>query len=433
VPLFAYKGLNAAGKGVSGVQEAESPKALGATLKGKGIFLTEVREESPAKAGGAGAKGSGGAGAAGGGGGGGGLAARISQGLGREVRLLEPRIKAADVALLTQQLSTLVGAGLPLVESLNALVEQTEHPRLRLIIQQVREDVMQGTSLADALGRHKHFQGLYANMVRAGEASGTLDVVLQRLADFTEAQADLRAKVLGALLYPALLAGAGALMLSLLLTVVVPKITQIFADMEAALPIYTRILIFVSDVLSSYWWLLLALLALGTWLFMRWKAQPAGRVKWDRFTLKVPVFGDLLRTVAIARFARTLSTLLRSGVPILTAMDITKHVLGNVVLEKVIEDSTVAVREGEGLASPLKRSGEFPPMIIHMVAIGEKSGQLEEMLANVAKAYESRVGTRVTMLMRTLEPLTILILGGMVGFVVFSILMPLLKINEFAQ
>jgi len=427
MPVFAYKGLDGRGKAVTGVVEAESPKALGASLKGKGIFLTECREEKTSGAGSS-KRATALDRAA--------VAAEAAQArglVGRLTGIFRPIARVQDIALMTQQLATLIGAGLPLVESLNALVDQTERPQLRLVLQQVREEVTQGTSLADALARHKPFQGLYANMVRAGEASGTLDVVLGRLSEFTESQAELRGKVLGALLYPALLAMVGALMLSLLLTVVVPKITVIFADMEAVLPIYTRILIFFSDLLSNWWWLIAMLFGLGTWLFLRWKAQPAGRQKWDAFTLKTPVFGDLLRTVALARFSRTLSTLLRSGVPILTAMEIVKHVLENVVLEKVVEDATVAVREGEGLAAPLKRSGEFPPMIVHMVAIGEKSGTLEEMLGNVAKAYENRVNNRVQVLMRTLEPLTILFLGGAVGFVVFAILMPLLKIHEFAQ
>ncbi|HQB47105.1 MAG TPA: type II secretion system F family protein, partial [Polyangiaceae bacterium] len=290
------------------------------------------------------------------------------------------------------------------------------------------------TSFAQALELHpKVFPPIFVNMVAAGEVSGTLEQVLERLADFLESQAQLKGKVSAALAYPALMLIIGTVLISVLMVAVVPKVTSIFESLDQALPWYTQVLIAISDFLSGYWWLLLPTIALGVYLFNRWKKTKDGRLKWDTFTLKTPVFGPLLQMLAIARFAKTLSTLLSAGVPLLKAMEISNRVLTNALLERVVQDATGSIREGESIAVPLRRSGQFPPMVTHMIAVGEKSGQLEEMLESVSKAYDAQVDTRVQMLTSLLEPLMIVLMGGSVGFIAFAILMPLIQMNDFVK
>ena len=407
MPVFEYKALTAGGKAVQGLREAESPKTLRAALKRDGVFLTEVlgQKEQQAQA-------------------------------ARDVnvrRWVLRRVTPEDLAIMTRQLAVLVHAGIPLVEALAALIDQVEHERLKRVVSDVKQRVNEGASLADAMGGHPRvFTTLYVNMIRAGESSGALDVVLVRLADFTESQARLRAKVIATMIYPVAMLVVGVLVLAALFTVVIPKITKIFEDTKATLPWTTKVLIAVSTFMADWWWAVLLLAAAGVWGFLRWKATPAGRHRWDVFKLTVPVFGRLLRTIAIGRFARTLATLLKSGVPVLGAMDIVKNVVGNVRLAEVIEQARQAIQEGESIAAPLKRSGEFPPLVFHMVAVGERSGSLEEMLGNVADAYEDQVETTVTALTSLLEPAMIIGMGVVVAFIVFSILMPILQINTLA-
>jgi len=419
MPVFEYRGLTPAGKQVKGLLEADSSRSLRQQLKRSGVFLTDVLGEreadGPRRANGT-------------------AVAQPRQSLGsREVqlgKLLRGRVSSDDVAIFTRQLSTLLHAGVTLIDALAALVDQTEKERLKRITSDVRTRVNEGSSLADALGQHgKVFGSLYVNMVRAGEASGALDAVLARLADFTEGQAKLRQKVLGTLIYPVIMSIIGSGILALLMTVVVPKVTKIFESMKVTLPWTTRLLIFTSNVLADWWWLLLPLLGGAIFAFFRWKASPKGRPVWDRFVLRAPVFGSLVRMLAIARFSRTLATLLRSGVPLLTSMDITKNVISNGVLAGVVENARDAIREGESIAGPLKRSGEFPPLVHHMIAIGERSGQLEEMLLNVADSYETQVSVRIGALTALMEPLIIVAMGVAVAFVAFSILMPILQLN----
>jgi general secretion pathway protein F len=271
------------------------------------------------------------------------------------------------------------------------------------------------------------------NMIRAGEHSGALEIVLVRLAEFTESQARLRSKITGTMAYPAFMMVIGVVIMGVLFTVVVPKITRIFENTTAVLPWYTKTLIAVSQFAASWWWAMLLVVGAAAYGFLRWKKTPAGRARWDRFVLRVPVFGRLIRQIAIGRFARTLSTLLKSGVPLLVSLDIVKNVLGNTRLADVVDQARDSIREGESIAAPLKRSGEFPPLVHHMVAIGERSGALEEMLGNVANAYESQVETTITALTSLLEPVMIVSMGVVVGFIVFSVIMPILQINNLAS
>ena len=405
--VYAYRGIDARGKAVKGTRDADSAKALRTVLKRDGVLATEILEQSEA------AK----------------KAARDID-LGRLFR----RVSPMDVAVSTRQLAVLLRAGVPLVEALSALIEQLDHPELKAAFTDTRNQVNEGSTLADALKAHpKIFLTLYVNMVAAGEASGTLEEVLGRLAEFLDDQTRLQSKVRGALAYPIVMAVVVVLILFLMMSVVVPKVTAIFENFNQTLPWYTRLLIFVSDIFSNYWWLIAALMGGGIYWFRRWKATEEGRKKWDLFVLEVPLLGPLLIMVAVSRFARTLATLLASGVPVLTAMDITRNVLGNTELMRVVEEARASVREGEGIAKPLRQAGRFPPIVTHMIAVGERTGQLEEMLIHVADAYDQQIEVRVGVVTSILEPLLIVVMGAIVGGIAFAILMPLLQLNEMIQ
>lgn len=407
--VFEYRGIQASsGKAVKGYRDADNAKALRALLRKDGILLTQAQQETAERA----------------------------KSQKKEIDLLAflRRPNTADVAVMTRQLATLVRAGVPLVDSISALVDQVEKESLVRVLTAVRESLKSGTSFAKCLEPFpKVFPNLYVNMVAAGEESGTLEAVLDRLADFMESQARLKGKVTAALAYPVLMMFIGIVMVSVLMVAVVPKVVSIFDNLGQELPWYTRLLIFVSGVFSNYWWLLLLIAVGGSWYYRRWVKTPAGRLKWDTFMLRVPIFGRLNLLVAVARFSRTLSTLLASGVQLLTAMNIVKNVLGNALLESVVTTAIASIREGESIAEPLKRSGEFPPMVTHMIAVGEKTGQLEAMLDNVSRAYEADVETKVVALTSLLEPLMIMLLGGVVGFIAMAILMPLVQMNQLVQ
>ena len=465
--VFEYRGILAvSGKQVQGVRDADNAKMLRTVLKREGVLLTGAKETVKAR-------------------GRGGKAASAGP--------LFSRVSGSDVSMMTRQLATLVNAGIPLVESVGALIEQVEKIELKRVLTQVVDRLNEGSSLAKAVEpHHRVFSNLYVSMVAAGEASGTLEAVLERLADFMESQSKLRGKVGAALAYPALMVVIGSALITVMMVVVVPKVTAIFESLDRALPWYTQALIGMSHLVSSNQ-MLGFVLSVATFAFTRsalrdykdserakhvlfvalalvaggllilaafaveslgaytvgvvlgaaaglglawltaWLATEEGRMAKDGFLLKMPVFGPLVQMLAVSRFARTLATLLRSGVPLLKAMDIVKNVLDNAKLEKVIETAAGSIREGESIAGPLKRSGNFPPIVTHMIAVGERSGQLEQMLENVARAYDSQVETRVTALTSLLEPLMIVVMGGGVGFIAFAILMPLIQMNEFAQ
>ena len=407
--VFEYRGiLVATGKTVQGLRDADNIKALRGVLRKDGILLTTATEEAEAKA-------------------------KAQRAGNLNLKALLNRPNTGDVAMMTRQLATLVRAKIPLFEALTALIDQVEKDALKRALTNVRDSVREGTSFADSLKEHpKIFSDMYVNMVRAGEASGTLEAVLGRLTDFLEKQAKLRGKVGSALAYPILMIIIAVILISVLMVAVVPKVTGIFANMGKALPWYTSLLIGVSDFAAGYWWLVAILIGAGVYGFRRWNATPKGRLTWDRIVLKMPIFGPLVQRVAIARFSRTLATLLDAGVTLLQAMNIVRDVLGNAALEKVVENAASSIREGQSIADPLKASGVFPPMVIHMIAIGEKSGQLEEMLENVAEAYDSEVDNRVQMLTSLLEPLIIVVMGAAVAFIAMAILFPLIQMSEFA-
>ncbi|MGV3623107.1 MAG: type II secretion system inner membrane protein GspF [Archangium sp.] len=418
--VFEYKGLNATGKNVTGLKEAESPKALRAALRKDGIFLTDVVGQAeggikPGKGGKTGA----------------------SSGGGTEInfrKLAGGSINTDDIAVMTRQLATLLKAGVSLVDALSAMVDQVEKEKLKRILSDVKQRVNEGSSLGDALNTHvKIFGPLFVNMIRAGESSGALDSVLLRLAEFTEGQARLRQKIVGTMIYPAIMLVIGGGVLIMLMTVVVPKVTKIFDDMKVNLPWTTRLLIASSNFLQDYWFFVVPVFIASVFFFFRWTGSEKGKPVWDRVVLRFPVFGPLVRQLSVARFARTLATLLKSGVPLLNALDIVKNVITNSTMSAVIDTARDAIREGESIANPLKKSGEFPPLVYHMVGIGERSGQLEDMLLNVAESYESSVNVRIGALTALLEPMMIVLMGAVIAFVAFSILMPILQMNSMVR
>jgi general secretion pathway protein F len=419
VPVYSWKGLNTAGKSVTGTRDADGPKALRQLLRKDGIFITEHREvlaggqQAAARPG----------------------ASNVSV-LNRQVdfKAMLERVQPEEVAAFTRQLATLIKAGIPLAESLGALAEQGDNKKLQRVLAEIRQKVNEGSSLADTLSAHPTiFPDLYTNMVRSGEAAGNLDTVLSRLADFLDAEHTLRSKVSGALTYPIIMVVLGTIIMGVLMVVVVPKITSIFQDMGKTLPWNTQLLIFMSDLIGSYWWALIMVFGFSYWLYRRWSRKPKGKAVVDRVRLKLPLVGPLVRFVGVARFARTLATMLAAGVPVLAALEITKKVLNNTVLEKVVEEARDAIREGESIATPLKRSGQFPSLMVHMVAVGERSGQLEAMLENVATAYERDVEAKVSRLTTILSPMLIVCMALAVVFIVFSVLQPIMDMQNFVQ
>lgn len=409
MPAFAYTGLSKSGKAVKGIESADNVAALKQNLKRIGIFLTAVSETNQ-------------------------NLPSVGAG-GREIDLsaLFDRISQKLVSRNTRLLATLLCAGVTLPEALQALTDQVESRRFKGVLGDVANKVNEGSSLADAISRYPDvFLPLYINMVRAGEASGSLETVLLRIADFMDQQEELKGKVTSAMIYPLIMTVLSGGIVMMLMINVVPQITEMFDGMNAELPWNTRFLIWISDLLAAWWFLFLAAGFGVVWLFRRWRKTEGGRATGDTILLKIPVVGDLARKLAIARFARTLATMLASGVQLLQALDIVRSLLGNYVLEKVVGTARENIREGEGIAPALKRSGEFPSLVTHMIAVGERSGQLEQMLVDVANAYDREVNIALTRMTATLEPLMIVLMGGSVGFIVFSIMQPIMLLNEMA-
>jgi general secretion pathway protein F len=408
VPLFEYKGINSGGKAVRGLKDAANKGALREQLQRAGIYVTEANEK-------------------------GGRAQPKGSGLSREVNIsfLGERVSVREVAVMTRQFATLQKSAIPLVECLNALTDQAENQKLKTVLATVKDKVNEGSSLAVALAEHpKVFSDLYVNMIKAGESSGNLDIVLDRLSDFMDSQVKLRAKVVGAMTYPAIMTVVGFGLILMLFSFVIPRVTGIFKQQKKALPFITELMLSISDFVSGYWWLMI-LAGVGAYVgFSRWKVSPKGKPHWDAWVLKMPIVGGLVRMIAVSRFSRTLATLLASGVPLLKAMDIVKNILGNHRLITVVEQARENIREGESIATPLKRSKEFPPIVTHMIAIGERAGKLEDMLENVAKSYNEQVEDRIAALTTLLEPIMIVVMGGSVAFIVFAIMLPILQMND---
>lgn len=413
MPVFDYKALGPGGKTVRGIVDAENAKAARLKLKKQALMVTEITE-----------KGSGGR--SGGSGGGG---ARASGGGG----FFSGRVSDRDISMMTRQLASLIKANIQLVEALSAMVEQVENPTLKLTLSQVRQDVNEGASPSKAMQRHpKVFDTIFVNMIEAGEASGTLALVLMRLADMKEAQTRLRSKVVGGMTYPAIMLFIATVLMIAIFAFVLPQLKTVFDSMGKTMPPLTAFLMDTSDILVSYWYIFLAAIAAAVTVFVKWKNSKAGIPAWDAIKLKLPLFGPLIRMVGVARFASTMATLLGSGVPILNAMQIARNLVGNTLLANAISSARDNITEGQSIAGPLGKSGQFPPLVIHMISIGEKTGELPAMLENVAENYEEQINTKIDSMTSLLEPMMIIGMGGMVGFIVIAVFMPLLDLSNIS-
>jgi general secretion pathway protein F len=414
--VYEYEALDGKGKKVSDFVESDSPRAARAKLRKAGIFVTKIELGSPGAV-----KNSGGTGKKKGG--------SIEVDFSKYLEF----ITVGDIAIATRQLSSLLGAGIPLVESLGALADQVEKEQFALILREVRTKVNEGSNLGDAMGHYpKVFSDLYVNMVRAGEQAGALEHVLNRLADYTEDEVELRGKVGSALTYPFVMLLVAIGVIGFLLAYVVPKIAKVFKDMGSELPLITKIVLATSGIIKGYWWLLLLGMVVGVWGFRKYYRTEGGRLRVDTALLKVPIFGQILLMVSVSRFASTLATLMSSGVPLLRAMKIVRAIISNVVLRGAVEMAEEAVREGQPMNKPLKASGQFPAMVTHMIAVGERTGDLGPMLERIAKTYEGQVNRRVDALTSLLEPLMILAMGGVVFVIALAVLLPMLNMNQMA-
>ena len=400
MPRFEYGGFDASGVKVTGTLEATGRRAALEALRNQQIFATEVQE----------------------------LATKSRR---TAFRWQRKRIPLLELAAATRQLATLLGAGLPLDEVLSSVAEQIDRPALSLALNRAREEVVQGSSLYLALeAQDQIFSPLYVNMVKVGESSGTLDQVLTQLADLQENQARTRSRIRAALTYPALMGLVGSAVLLLLFVFVVPQITRMLDNLGMELPLMTRLLIGTGNLLASSWWLLLLLAILAVIALRRYARSEKGSLALHRRALKLPLVGRLNLFTATARLSRTMATLLQSGVPLLTALDIARGLISNKILRQALTDTAVSIREGEGLAAPLQRSGVFPRLLVQMAAAGEKSGQLENMLLRAAQSYEQQVELSIAALLPLLEPLMILVMGSVVGVVVMAILLPIFQASQ---
>ncbi len=400
MPTFTYKAKDQKGEIIQGTLEAENRAAVVTRLQAMGFYPFLINAEFKKKE----------TGSFGG--------------------LLKGKVKTADLATFNRQLSDLLSAGVPLVKSLGIILNQTDNEQLRIILQEINNDVSQGDTLAKALTRHpKVFSKLYCAMVKAGETGGMLDAVLQRLADFSEEEESLKGKIKAALAYPVIMVLASIGAIIVLMTVVIPKIVNIFAELNQALPLPTQILIKITDFMVSYWWILIFggfVLISVLWKYVHTKE---GKRLFHRFQLQIPVFGIVIVKKEIARFARTLGSLLHNGVSILNSLEITEDVIQNVLIADEMKKIADNITQGSGVAAPLKNSKVFPPVVVNMIAIGEETGKLDEVLLKIANSYEIEVDRSVKLLTSMIEPLIILSMGFIVGFIVISMLLPIFNLD----
>ncbi|MFA5276584.1 MAG: type II secretion system F family protein [Candidatus Omnitrophota bacterium] len=349
----------------------------------------------------------------------------------REKSVKGQRVKTDDLVVFSRQLATMIDAGIPLVHALGILAEQTEAKSLKDVVAVVRRDIEAGMNFADALSKHdKVFSELFINMAKAGESSGMLDEVLDRLATYLEKTAALNRKIGSSLVYPAVVVTMAILITGVLLLKVVPTFKGIFESLGGTLPIPTQILIFVSDLLSRYFLYIVATIIIAGFLFKRYITTDSGRLQFDRRKLEMPVLGVLFKKIAVAKFARTFSTLVKSGVSILNALEIVSKTSGNRVVENAIMECQQSVREGEPISKPLSESGVFPLMVCRMIGVGEQTGQLEKMLTKIADFYDEQVDAAAAALTSLIEPLVIAFLGIVIGGIVISLFLPIFKISQ---
>jgi len=401
MPSFSYVAIDERGREVQGTVFADTPRAASSRVREMGYFPTTVSEQEALVE----------------------AAARRRPGL-------FTRISSNDLTIFTRQLANLFNAGLPVLRCLSILVEHTENSRLSNVLQEVHDRVRAGQTLWESLGEHpKVFSPLYVNMVYGGELSGELGPVLGRLADFMESDQERRGRLKSATAYPAILVLAGSGAVFFLLTFLIPRFSAIFADLGRALPAPTIVLLSLAGFMGHYWWAVLVGLG-GLWFGVRALSRTE---RWgyalDGLRMRVPIFGPLGKKIAVARFARTLATLVKGGVPLLQSFEVVRGALANKVLQRAMDEVHAGVREGESIAEPLARTGAFPPLVVNMIAVGEETGGLEEMLNRIADGYDAEIENRTRQLISLLEPVIILVMGVIVGFVVISMLLPIFEMS----
>ncbi|MBI5873883.1 MAG: type II secretion system F family protein [Candidatus Omnitrophica bacterium] len=395
--IYSYIAKESQGLRVKGILEARDEQDAVTVLRKKGLIIISVKEE-------------------------------------RLKAVRESAIKLDDLVVFSRQLATMVESGITLVQALHILSEQAENKILSNVTLKIKDDIEGGSSLHEALGRHpKIFSNLYVNMVKAGETSGLLDEILDRLSTYLEKSAALQRKVKSSLVYPVVVISMAILITVVLLIKVVPTFKGIFASLGGTLPLPTQILIAISDTLRKFF--LFVVIAFGCMGFLvkKYISTPKGRYQFDYRSLKMPVFGPLLRKVVVAKFSRTLATLVKSGVPILNALDIVGKTSGNMVVEEAVNNARISIKEGEPISDPLSKSGAFPPMVVRMISVGEQTGQLEKMLNKIADFYDEQVDAAVSGLTSMIEPLVIGILGIIIGGIVVALFMPIFKITELIK
>lgn len=404
MPIFEYRGLSRDGRNAKGVVDAENMRAARTKLKKDGIFVTEIKDKKKQTAG------------------------------KKKTSVRTKSVPVQDLSLMTRQLATLFKANIPLVDALAAVSEQVENPVLGEALADCKNMVNEGVPLAKAMAKYPNiFNNIYLTMVEAGEASGSLEIILMRLAEFTESAAELKQKVSSAMTYPIIMLIITFAILIGLFVFLIPKLTVIFeGNPQLTLPWYTVMIISFSSFLVNSWYILVGVILVGVLIFNNWKKSPAGSKQWDAISLQLPMAGPVLRMVAVSRFTRTLSTLLTGGVPMLNALDIVRNVVDNQIIAAAIDDARSNISEGESIAGPLKKSGQFPPIVIHMVNIGEKTGELENMLAQVSDAYDFQVKNKLEGLTSVMGPIMTVVMGIVVGIIVLAVLVPMFELTNLA-
>jgi len=440
VPIYEWKGFDSSGKKASGVIDADSPRDARVKCKRKNVLVTDMTEtrggrkvkklkkgevaRSPHKKVRKGKESAGSKQLNK-------LRKQFESARGRSSGSVRSKRRVDEVATFTRQLATLTRAGIPITESLRAIIEQTEQKRLNMLYRDLREKISQGMPTADAMATHPdYFDELNVSMVRAGEASGHLDEVLMKMSEFMQEQSRVRNQVQAAMMYPVVMLIVGFAVVAVLIAFVVPKITVMLENQKTALPLPTQILQDASDFLLSYWWVLFLLMIFGALAFNLIYSSDKGRLNVDTKMLKLPVFGDLLKKQAIARFAQTFATLLSSGVPVVRCLEVNRTVLGNRLMENTIDDVRQKILEGADIAGPIKASGVFPPLLGYMIAVGEQSGELDTMMGQIGEAYQEEVEIATRKFTSLIEPALILVLAVLVGFIIMAILWPVLQMTQ---
>lgn len=401
--VYVWEGRDGNGKKVSGEMEARDAQTVFTLLKGRKIIpdSKKIREKG--------------------------------KGLEMEIKIpgFGPKVKTRDVVLFTRQFATMIDAGLPIVQGLDILSKQSENPAFKKVLAKVKESVESGGTLADGLRKHPDaFDDLFTNMIDAGEKGGILDVILERLSIYLEKAMKLKREVKTAMIYPAVVIAASFIVTSILLIFVIPTFAELFSEFGAALPLPTQIVLNVSNYFVAYWYIIFGTLLIGFFMFKSFAKTPRGKEVLHPLYLKLPVFGEIIRKVAVARFARTLGTMIGSGVPILEALQICARTAGNNVVEREVLRARIAISEGKSMVEPLSESVVFPPMVVQMIGVGEQTGAIDAMLNKIAEFYEQEVDNAVSAMKQLIEPLMILFLGGLIGGLVIAMYLPIFKMGS---